>query len=236
MDWQMENVLLYRTRFVQQNLEWRRLPDVLLQWPFVVDAAHRAGRDVVLSADAAREVVASYGGAYQVADDPVPPAPTLGEAIARIPRGAPYVLTVLPPPRDLPVDPESTAAAVRTLTGSHVTTIDPAPYRVIAGLAGEAPAYVRSDARPFREQFDLLGDAMTVRMDSWLAIDTFRRQGFGHVLRGREHVLIVERGTSLVWFRPDGSAAEPVYAAGIYALRPRFRVASDAPRLARTEP
>ena len=39
--------------------------------------------------------------------------------------------------------------------------------------------------------------ALHVRMDSWLPDDTFRRGGFGHVLRGREHVLIVERGISL---------------------------------------
>jgi hypothetical protein len=82
----------------------------------------------------------------------------------------------------------------------------------------------------------VLDEPFTVRMDSWVGIDTFRRAGFGHVLRGREHVLIIERGVSLVWFGPDGRAAEPVYVAGLYASRPRFRIPADAPRLAQAEP
>jgi len=63
-----------------------------------------------------------------------------------------------------------------------------------------------------------------VRMDSWLPFDTFRRAGFGHVLRGREHVLTLERGVSLVWFGRDGGPSRPYYAAGVFAAEPRYRV------------
>ena len=39
-----------------------------------------------------------------------------------------------------------------------------------------------------------------VRMESWLAADTIRRMGFGHVVAGRHHTLIVERGVSFAAF------------------------------------
>jgi hypothetical protein len=67
------------------------------------------------------------------------------------------------------------------------------------------------------------GDRFIVRMESWLPDDTFRRAGFGQVLLGRDRLLIVERGASLVWL---GSSGEPQvsYVAGLYAARPRFRI------------
>ena len=73
----------------------------------------------------------------------------------------------------------------------------------------------------------LLGDRFDVRMNAWLPFDTFRRGGFGHVLRGREKVLIIERGASLLWFERDGSPAV-AYLGGLYAPEPRFRIAAGA--------
>jgi hypothetical protein len=64
-------------------------------------------------------------------------------------------------------------------------------------------------------------------MDAWLPFDTFRRGGFGHVARGRDPVLTVERGGSLVWFRPDGSPST-AYIGGLYAPEPRLRIPSGA--------
>ena len=55
------------------------------------------------------------------------------------------------------------------------------------------------------------------------------RAGFGHVLRGREHVLTIERGVSLVWFDRDGSP-EVAYAAGLYAPQARLRIPSSVPQ------
>jgi hypothetical protein len=98
-------------------------------------------------------------------------------------------------------------------------------------VAGDAPAYARASAWPFRESVSLLGDSFTIRMDAWLPFDTFRRGGFGHVLRGRERLLIVERGVNLLWFAADG---EPrvVYDAGLYAPRARFRIPASQPQQA----
>jgi hypothetical protein len=85
--------------------------------------------------------------------------------------------------------------------------------------------------RPFRESFSLLDDRFTIRMDSWVPFDTFRRGGFGHVLRGREHLLTVERGVSLVWLNRDGTSTT-AYAGGLYAMKPRFRIPASGTRFA----
>jgi hypothetical protein len=101
-------------------------------------------------------------------------------------------------------------------------------------MAGERPSVARASDRPFSVTFRVADEPFTVRMDSWLPIDTFRRAGFGHVLRGREHVQILERGVNLVWIGADGRSAAPVYAASLFAPRPRYRVLlGEAPRLAR---
>ena len=44
-------------------------------------------------------------------------------------------------------------------------------------------------------------------MESWLASDTIRRMGFGHVIAARQHTLIVERGVSFAAFDERGRAA-----------------------------
>ena len=59
-------------------------------------------------------------------------------------------------------------------------------------------------------------------MDSWLVSDTIRRMGFGHVVAGRRHSLIVERGVSFVAFDRSGAAQRSGYAAGIFAAEPRY--------------
>ena len=69
-------------------------------------------------------------------------------------------------------------------------------------------------------------------MDSWLPTDTFRRPGFGHVLRGRDHILTLERGVNLIWLRSDGSAAPPYYAHSLFARQPRFRIPAATLQLA----
>jgi hypothetical protein len=71
-------------------------------------------------------------------------------------------------------------------------------------------------------------------MDAWLPAETFRRGGFGHVIRNREHALALERGLSLVWWNDGGVPSEPIYAGGLYAQTPRFRIpAHGLPALAR---
>ncbi len=97
-------------------------------------------------------------------------------------------------------------------------------YVAIAGLAGQTPALMVDSTSPFRRTIDLDNVRVDVRMESWLDFDTIRRMGFGHVIAGREHTLIVERGVSFVAFDANGRAVQTAYAANIFAPQPRYLV------------
>lgn len=222
LPWDQENVLGYGARYMHRGLAWVRLADVRPHFHHLVRDNHRIGRDVVLTARAAARVVAAYDGRFPLVEDTIAAA-TLADAVRAIPRGTPYVLTVLAPLDNYPLDRDALAGTIHALTNGHAGLRGDAAYGAIAGLSGEAPALVREDRRPFRTSVALLGEPFTIRMDAWLPTDTFRRGGFGHVIRGRQRVLYVERGASLVWFRPDGTP-EVAYAGNPYAPQPRFRI------------
>jgi Protein of unknown function (DUF2723) len=228
LNWQIENALLYESRYGNaRRVAWTRLSDVFLHFPLLVADNHATSRDVVLTARAAADVTGAFGSLLPVVPDPIPPTPTLVSTVARVPRGAPYVLVVLPPPVDEVLDREILGDAIASLTGrGHVLRGD-VPYEVIVGTAGDRPLYHRSATEPFRERVSLPEGALDIRMDSWVSLETFRRGGFGHVMLGRNHLMSIERGVSLVWLDRQ-SQAEPFYAAGLYAPRPRFRLPSAA--------
>jgi hypothetical protein len=227
MNWQLENVLLYTSRWVRQDLPWIRMGDVLAHWPFLVDDNRRIGRDIVLTPRAAADVVAAYGPAYPLVQEAGWPLQDLAQAAEAVPRGMPYVLAVLTPPRDEHLDPGILAAALESLTRETGLKTSGAAFEVIAGVVGEPPLVHRSSDRPFTERIQIFDEALTLRMDAWLPADTFRRAGFGHVLRGREHVMILERGVNLVWFGADGAASQPFYWASLFARQPRYRLPAD---------
>ncbi len=231
MDWQSENALLYSSRWERTGVAWTRLADVLPHLPFLVRDNQNAGRDIVLTAEAAALVQAAYGSAFPIVQDDAIPAPSLASRAAAIPRGVPYALTVLTPLFGERFDAADFDQAITSLTGGRLPRRTAAPFEVIAGIAGEPPIYYRASATPFRDAFSILGDPFVVRMESWLPMDTFRRAGFGHLLRDRDHLITVERGVSLVWFNSDGSPST-TYAAGLYAPRPRFRIPAATSRLA----
>jgi hypothetical protein len=155
--------------------------------------------------------------------------------VSRIPRGTPYVLTLLlPAPSGRAIDREDFTKALVELGGNRVPPRSEASYEVWAGSLGEAPSLYRSSAHPFRQNVLIGGEPFTIRMDSWLPEDTFRRSGFAHVLHGREHALIAERGISLVWLQRDGSPAT-YYGAGLYTPEARFRILAPAAHLARNK-
>jgi hypothetical protein len=234
LDWQVENAILYRTRYHTRHVVWIRLPDVMLHFPFLVRDNQAIGRDIVLTPGAAAQVAEAFGPLFPLAIDDTLPTPTLASVAARIPRGAPYVLALLTPPREEQLDPEMFGAALIQLAGGRPPARDPSVYEVVAGLAGEAPTYYRSAARPFRERISLEDATLDVRMESWLPTETFRRGGFGHVVRNHRHVAALERGVNLVWFDGRGEPSTPFYAAGLYAPQPRLRLlAEGAPSVAR---
>lgn len=237
LNWQVENAVLYAGRYEKPDLAWVRLPDVSLHFPFLVRDNHQIGRDLVLTAPAAATVAAAYGPLFPLIPDEFPSIVPLTFIAGRLARGTPYVMALLPPPRDEYVDEDALAETLRTLTGGHSPARRRSVYEVAAGLVGEPPVLYRSSSRPFRQQFTLEDARFEIRMDSWLPTETFRRGGFGHVIRERRHVLPLERGLSLVWFDGAGNPQPPYYAAGLYAAQPRFRIPVEAvPRLAHASP
>lgn len=234
MDWQVENVLLYASRYTRRDLAWVRLDDVLPHFPFLVKDNVSAARHVVLTADAARSVVAAYAAEFPLVLDQ-DPAPGLADIAARMPPGTPYVLTLLSPaPAGRTLDRGDFAKGLAELTGNRVPSRVESAYEVWAGSHGEAPTLYRSEAHPFTTTVLVGGEPFTIRMDSWLPDDTFRRGGFAHVLHGREHALIAERGISLVWLQRDGSPAT-YYGAGLYTPEPRYRILAPAAHLAKNQ-
>jgi hypothetical protein len=219
MNWQLENVLLYASRHVRPDLAWVRLGDVMTHWPLFVADNISLGRDVVLDGQAAL-AIASAADAAAFVPETVPPS--IEEVAAGLSRGTPYILTVLRPLREMPIDDAALASAMAALNGG-TTTRDGASYEVMAGVVGAIPEFHHMSDRPFRESFNLLGDRFTIQMESWLPIDTFRRAGFGHLLRGRERLIIIERGVNLIWLGPAGTS-RPYYAASLFAPQPRFRL------------
>jgi len=168
-------------------------------------------------------VTAAYGSA--VALDRIDPLDegSLATAASRVPRGSPYVLTLLRPTPEFPLDAADYDAAVALLASRAAPARTGHLYQAIAGVAGE-PAAVRQQAnRPFRRDLTLAGDRLTIRIEAWLPDDTFRRAGFGQVISGRKRILTIERGASLVWLAASGET-HVAYAAGLYAPRPRFRI------------
>ncbi len=231
MDWQSENALLYSSRWERTNLAWLRLAEVLPQFPFFVRDNHELNRDVVLTTDAASTVVASYGDLFPLEPIDRVEASLLSATAAVVPRGAPYVLTLLRPTPETTFDAADYDAAVSILTSGKAMPRSGRNFEVIAGVAGERPAWQRANDRPFRQDINIAGDPFTVRMESWLPDDTFRRAGFGQVLLGHQRLLIVERGVSLVWLGVSGEV-RTAYAAGLYAPQPRFRISRARLQLA----
>jgi hypothetical protein len=228
MNWQAENALLYSARYERVQLAWRRLSEVLLHFPSFVDDNHRIGRDIVLAGNAAGRVAAAYGSHFPLAPERVPSGGIATQA-ASIPRGTPYVLVLLKPTLDERLDTDDFDEAVTTLAGASAPRRSGNLFQVWAGLAGERGAMYQASDRPFRKSFPILGDPFSVRMESWLPFETFRRAGFGHVLRGHESVLTIERGVSLVSFERE-DAPSVIYAAGLYAAKPRLRIPAVVPQ------
>jgi hypothetical protein len=229
VNWQVENALLYETRYRLRHVVWTRLADVMLHFPLLVRDNHETGRDVVLTAGAVGPIAAAFGSLLPIVPDAVPQPVSLPARVGRLPRGAGYVLALLPPTREDVLDGNEVNAALTTLTGGHVREHRGAPYEVVVGRAGEAPLLQRASTRPFRQRLTLPEGTLEIRIDGWTSQETFRRNGFGHVMLDRRRILAIERGLSFVTLE----ATEPFYAAGVYALQPRFRIpAGGFPELA----
>ena len=224
LNWQIGNGLSYVAKVNRPGIAYTRMPDVLLYAPALVADNRAIGRSVVVTERARASIEGAYGPLLPVSPDPRVRAPALAETIAEVAPGTRYVLCVLRPPGDFTVDRQELSKALGTLTAGYTANLPAGDYAVIAGLAGRTPDLLTAADEPFRRTLMLQGLGVEIRMDSWLTSDTIRRMGFGHVVAGRRHTLIVERGISFAAFDDHGATIRTVYGSNIYAPQRRYLI------------
>ena len=225
INWQLQNGLTHYGQYVRPDVLHTWLPTVLLYAPALIRDNRAIGREIVATEGAAAQIASAYGPLFELV--PARARPALKDVIRRLPSGSRYVLCVLKPTREFALDEDDLEQAVDRLSGGATATLDRDDYVVLAGRLGSPPAFSRRSNRPFRDQVEIDGVRIQIRMESWLAFDTIRRMGFGQVIANRHHSLIMERGVSFVALDDEGRPVETAYAAGIYAPQPRYVVLSS---------
>jgi len=224
VNWQLENGFDYYQRRLHPELNLTRATDTILTLPFLVRDNIADGRVVYATPIARKLARAAYGDLFAFEPDPATDTRPLAARLSGLPPGTLYVLAVLSPYSDLIFDRQELADATRLLTaGTAILGSEPS-YTLIAGRVGERPTLDRREDLPWRTQVTISGVDLDLRMESWLASDTIRRAGFGQVIANRKHVLIVERGVSVVALAPDGTPRLMTYASSLFAPLPRYRV------------
>jgi hypothetical protein len=224
LNWQLQNGLAYFGSRVRPEIAHTRMSDILLYLPALVRDNVAIGREIVLAGNARQQLHAAYGPLFRTVRDSRVPVAGMDRLTADLPPGTRYVLCVLQPTRELAIDPGDLRRVIGRLTGGPSPAAHTGAYLAIAGLVGEPPALMRASDRPFRAHVDLAGLPVDIRMESWLAFDTIRRMGFGHVVAARRHALIVERGVSFVALDSDGQAVRTGYHANIFAPPERYLI------------
>jgi hypothetical protein len=227
LHWQIQNGLSYFANQERPGLEYARMPDVLLYAPVLIVDNRAIGREVTATSSARDEIVSAYGPAVAVEADARAPAPALRDFVSALAPGTRYALCVLKPLREFALDTAAVNSAVGFLTGGAEHRMPPGQYSVIVGQTGRAPVLGVGSDQPLGWTVDLSGVRTEVRMESWLNADTIRRMGFGHVIAGRQHTLIVERGVSFVAFDDAGHPVRTAYRDGIFAPIPRYLIKID---------
>jgi hypothetical protein len=224
LNWQVQNGLSYFSSVSRPEIAWTRMPEVILYAPALAADNAAIGREVLLTERARATAAAAYGPMMPIVADDRVVVSAMSSAADGLPPGTRYVLCVLKPSRDLPLDRVELARLVQRLGGDAGSLLPQDDYAAIAGVVGRAPSLVSAGRRPFRLDVALDGVTVEIRMDSWLAFDTIRRMGFGHVIAAHQHTLIVERGVSFVAFDERGRALTTAYASNIFAPQPRYLI------------
>jgi hypothetical protein len=227
LNWQIGNGLSYYAKVRRPGIAHAHLPDVILYAPALVASNRAIGRDVALTERARTTIEEAYGPLLPTIPDPQTPAASFPERVTAVQPGARYVLCVLKPSRDLGLDHTGVAAALRTLTAGTMTVLPSGDYVAVAGIAGRPPDLAIGANLPFTRQVQLDGVPVEVRMEAWLSSDTIRRMGFGQVVAGRRHTLIVERGVSFAAFDAGGRGILTAYDANIFAPQRRYLIRSQ---------
>ncbi len=224
LNWQIDNGLSYFASVLKPDLAYLRTPDVLLRAPALIVENRAGGRQVVVTERSRTTLASAYGPLLSIAPDPRAITERVSDVARGLTPGTRYVLCVLRPSRDLQLDAVDLSDALDRLTGGHLAVLPSGDYAAVAGSVGASPLLTVGGAQPFRRSVDIGGVDVVIRMESWLASDTIRRMGFGHIIANHQHTLIVERGVSLVTFGADGQATRTVYESNIFARQARYRV------------
>ena len=236
VNWQLENGFDYYQNHLHPELNFARGTDTVLTLPFLVRANLASGRAVYATPMARNVARAAYGELFTFEPDPATDQRLLVERIAALPTGTLYVLASLTPYPDLTLNLPELAEASQWLTGGTAILRREPSYTVIAGRVGDRPLLDRRADLPWRDRITVGGVVLDVRMESWLASDTIRRAGFGHVIANRRHVMILERGISLVALTPAGEPLLRTYASSLFAPSVRYRVGLSPPDASRQAP
>jgi len=231
LNWQLHNGLDYYAKYTRPELAVADTTEALLYFPLLVASNREIGRPVALTDGARQMLVPAYGPLFDIEPDTRVSAASFAERVGRYPRGTRYVLTMLEPYSDKPVDAIDLDAAVTRLTGTAVATAEPSAelpwrgarrYNLFAGRVGDRPTLTRFDDRPFRIR-GRAGDLdIDVRIECWLPADTIRRMGFGRVIVGRSPALTLDRGASFVAFDESGRVKGVEYGWAILAPARRW--------------
>jgi hypothetical protein len=238
LNWQLHNGLDYYAKYNRPDLGVADTTEALLYFPLLVQSNREIGRAVAVTDGAAGMLTSAYGALFDIERDGRVPAPSFSERVGRCAPGTPYVLALLEPYPDNPVDAADLEAAVARLTGNTVrlnnvpgatenslrmiTFSGGTRYNVIAGRIGEKPTVARFDSRPFRMSGRAGPVDVDVRIECWLPADTIRRMGFGRVIVGRTPALTLDRGASFVAFDDNGGVKAVEYGWAILAPQPRW--------------
>jgi hypothetical protein len=224
LNWQLQNGLSYYGKARAPHVAYARTPPVMLYAPAFVRDNLAIDRRIVLNEEARQALANAYGPLISSAPDPAVHVPRLTEAVDGLPLGTPYVFCILKPTRDRALDWAEIGRALAAASGGVPVRVPDGDYVAIAGVLGRPPDFAIGSNRPFRRSLTLGGVPVSLRMESWLASDTIRRMGFGHVIAARQHTLIVERGVSFAAFDGSGRALRTAYAANIFAPQARYLV------------
>jgi hypothetical protein len=222
LNWQIQNGLSYFAKVERPDIAYARMPDVLLYAPELIRDNLEIGREVALTDRARAELVKSYGPLIPTSADSRVDVPGLSDLVQGLNPGTPYVLSILKPVPDFSLDADDLIRAMGTLTDGQLKSIPDGDYTAIAGVVGATPRLVAGANGPFRRSLSLGDVEVEIRMESWLASDTIRRMGFGHVIAAHRHTLIIERGVSFVTFDRSGRSIRSGYVSGIFAPQPRY--------------
>jgi hypothetical protein len=224
LNWQVQNGLSYFGKEIAPHVAYDRMPSVILYAPALIADNSAIHRDVALTERANGSLVAAYGALIPSVRDPRVDVPSLADATRGLADDSRYVFCILKPTRDLALDWNDLGAALSAQAGGRSIQVPDGDYVVVAGRRGHAPDLVFGSNRPFRRSLYLDGISVEIRMESWLAADTIRRMGFGHIIAAHRHTLIVERGVSFVAFDSSGEAIRTAYASNIFAPQPRYLI------------